>query len=106
MTSRVRFGWKPTTTAIFVGIRHVGVNAPHHFSQKPPLNFGRRRWRIVSRRVKEPLPTASSLLTHPIPRTLTDIFLTCKIREENNGMDIIVSAMIDEGYHSNYALKE
>ena len=38
MTSRVDFGWKPTTTAIFVGIRHVGVNAPHHFSQKPPLN--------------------------------------------------------------------
>ena len=37
MTSRVDFGWKPTTTAIFVGIRHVGVNAPHHFSQKPPL---------------------------------------------------------------------
>ena len=28
MTSRVHFGWKPTTTAIFVGIRHVGVNAP------------------------------------------------------------------------------
>ena len=38
MTSTVDFGWKPTTTAIFVGIRHVGVNAPHHFSQKPPLN--------------------------------------------------------------------
>ena len=37
MTSTVDFGWKPTTTAIFVGIRHVGVNAPHHFSQKPPL---------------------------------------------------------------------
>ena len=37
MTSIVDFGWKPTTTAIFVGIRHVGVNAPHHFSQKPPL---------------------------------------------------------------------
>ena len=32
--------------------------------------------------------------------------LTCKMREENNGMDIIVSAMIGEGYHSNYALKE
>ena len=40
MTSRVDFGWKPTTTAIFVGIRHVGVNAPHHFSQKPPLKHG------------------------------------------------------------------
>ena len=26
MTSTVNFGWKPTTTAIFVGIRHVGVN--------------------------------------------------------------------------------
>ena len=39
MTSIVDFGWKPTTTAIFVGIRHVGVNAPHHFSQKPPLKF-------------------------------------------------------------------
>ena len=37
MTSTVDFGWKPTTTAIFVGICHVGVNAPHHFSQKPPL---------------------------------------------------------------------
>ena len=37
MTSRVHFGWKPTTTAIFVGIRHVGVNAPHTFSQNPPL---------------------------------------------------------------------
>ena len=37
MTSRVNFGWKPTTIEIFVGIRHVGVNAPHHFSQKPPL---------------------------------------------------------------------
>ena len=37
MTSRVDFGWKPAPTAIFVGIRHVGVNAPHHFSQKPPL---------------------------------------------------------------------
>ena len=37
MTSRVDFGWKPTTAAIFVGIRHVGVNAPHRFSQKPPL---------------------------------------------------------------------
>ena len=37
MTSTADFGWKPTTTAIFVGIRHVGVNAPHHFSQKPPL---------------------------------------------------------------------
>ena len=42
MTSRVDFGWKPTTTAIFVGIRHVGVNAPHHFSQKPPLNSDRK----------------------------------------------------------------
>ena len=42
MTSRVDFGWKPTTTAIFVGIRHVGVNAPHHFSQKPPLKLLRK----------------------------------------------------------------
>ena len=42
MTSTVDFGWKPTTTAIFVGIRHVGVNAPHHFSQKPPLKAARR----------------------------------------------------------------
>ena len=39
MTSTVDFGWKPTITAIFVGIHHVGVNAPHHFSQKPPLNI-------------------------------------------------------------------
>ena len=39
MTSRVDFGWEPTTTGIFIGIRHVGVNAPHHFSQKPPLKF-------------------------------------------------------------------
>ena len=37
MTSTVNFAWKPTTTAILVGIHHVGVNAPHHFSQKPPL---------------------------------------------------------------------
>ena len=43
MTSTVDFGWKPTTTAIFVGIRHVGVNAPHHFSQKPPLKKPRER---------------------------------------------------------------
>ena len=28
MTSRVDFGWKPTTTAIFVGIRHVGWTPP------------------------------------------------------------------------------
>ena len=54
MTSRVDFGWKPTTTAIFVGIRHVGVNAPHHFSQKPPLKRaqGLHIWVIIAHSVQ------------------------------------------------------
>ena len=40
MTSTVDFGWKPTTTAIFVGIRQVGVNGtpliPSYFSKSMP----------------------------------------------------------------------
>ena len=40
MTSRVHFGWKPTTTAIFVVICHVGVNGtpliPSYFSKSKP----------------------------------------------------------------------
>ena len=48
MTSTADFGWKPTTTAIFVGIRHVGVNAPHHFSQKPPLKCQMSRGKLLN----------------------------------------------------------
>ena len=40
MTSTVDFGWKPTTTAIFVGICNVGVNGtplvPSYFSKSLP----------------------------------------------------------------------
>ena len=59
MTSRVHFGWKPTTTAIFVGIRHVGVNAPHHFSQKPPLKGHMIRAGCHTTDKKLPIPQKS-----------------------------------------------
>ena len=44
MASTVDFCWKPTTTAIFAGIRHVGVNGTpliHHISQNRCLKHAR-----------------------------------------------------------------